>query len=166
MPTSRNWMRIIGIWQMIGGALSAIAFLDAVPRLVTDADTRTSVLVAVIPLCGLSILAGYALFEGRRAGRRPSMVIQSIQLLGIGVGPRAIRLVLGPYILIGLIPQQWIGFSIGWQPQLHLYFHDVSPGYYLNVLALACLWYLAFKWPAPDEATVGLAESSPDAPAV
>ncbi len=150
---------------MVGGLLSAIAFLDSVPRVVPDSDLRITMLVIVVALCGLSVLSGYALFQGRWAGRGPSLVVQGVQLLGFGVGPEAFRVILGPYLLIGLIPNQWMGLSIGWQPQLHVHLRDLSPGYYLNVMALACLWYLAFEWRTPDR-HAGTPELNSDAPAV
>ena len=161
VKVGRNWIRIIGIWQMVSGAIAGITFLDAMPRIVSDLEWRVSILAVVIPICGLSILAGYALYQGRRAGRTPSLIVQVVQLVGIGVGPKAIRLVLGPYVLIGLIPHEWIGVSVGWQSQLHLHLGSQSPGFYLNVLALVCIWYLAFEWPASSEVSPDEASPSP-----
>lgn len=132
----RNWLQLVGTWQVAGGALSSVAFLDAIPRLRITQDLRTTVLASLLPLCALSILAGVALLRGTRAALVPSIVVQVAQIFAVSGGRTAYQLVLGPYLYVGST-STWTGIAAGVAPQFqfHVNANGVSEGFAVNLLA-------------------------------
>src|SRR5258706_42827 len=116
LAKQRFWLKAIAVWQMTGGAIGGVYFLDAIPRLNASADLRTVVLAVAISVCGLSLLSGWALLKQRRAARVPSLIIHAVQAVGFGTGVFTYRLVLGPYLF--LYSLDGIGVEAGFKPQL------------------------------------------------
>ena len=63
-----DWNKIIGSWQLVGGIAGAATFLPLV-RPGVGRDSLGTALVAVVPLCALSVLFGWALIRGHSPSR-------------------------------------------------------------------------------------------------
>ena len=97
---SRDWVRAIGFWQLIGGAITAVTVLDAL-RGVLSADGRAVTGAIALSACGLSVLASYALVKQNRAGLVPSILVWLLQLVAFSHGRIGFQLTLGPYAYLG-----------------------------------------------------------------
>ena len=147
----RNWLKLIGAWQIIGGIYSAITFLDTVPALGITADRRVVLATFLLAICALSILAGRALLAGSQAGLRASLLVQGIQLAGASTGATAFQLTLGPYVYLAMIWGERLGLDFGFAPRFLWFTNatDAPPaGVVINLLALFFGWKLLRHEPA------------------
>jgi hypothetical protein len=142
---ARDWHRLVGGWQLIGGAITAVTFLDRTPRADLSADTKLLVYATVLPLSLLSALAGWALVRGHALtrARRLSVVLWTLQLVGVRVGDFAYRLALGPYCFLNIVPGRGVGVTAQIQPHVLLFYTDM-PGetrswLIVNLLAASAL---------------------------
>jgi len=155
---ARDWHRIVGGWQILGGVAGAITILERMPRAGLSVDTKAVIYLTVPPFCALSALAGWSLIRGQALGRARSVsvVIGILQLVGFRLEEVAYRLALGPYVFLNIIPNHGIGLTAALQPHLVLYTHATgSPKVWLvvNLLAVAALSGL---WRARPMATNSL----------
>jgi hypothetical protein len=162
----RGWLKAIAIWQITGGVIGGATFLDAVPRLQVSADAKWVVLVPAVILSGLSVLAGWALLEGRPAARGPSLVVHAVQMIGVGAPAFTYRVVLGPYLFVYFAPSGF-GVNAGFSPQLLWHTSGsmpFEPHIIVNVLAVTC-FTLLLRWTyltqLVAEQSPSVADSSP-----
>lgn len=147
MPT-RDWGRIVGIWQIVGGIAGAATFLEGVPAMGAGRDTQQTILLGVLPLCGLSALSGWALIRGHApaTARGWATALWDLQLAGFRAGEVAFRLALAPFVFLNIVPGQGVGLTAALHPHLLLYTRTPgTPSSWLTINLLA-LFALALLW--------------------
>lgn len=146
-PGGERWLRRIGVWQMMGGALSVVGFLDGLTRL-PSVGGRSGVIVGVgVGLGTLAIIAGRALYQMRAVAIRPSLLIQAVQLVGFATSTSLVQLTLGPYVYLTLRSDNGVSLQAGFMPQLQFHMdttYDIAPGIAINCLALYCFIRLLY----------------------
>ena len=142
-----NWYRTIALWQIVGAIIGAGVFLDAIRQLtgVASAD-RIRFAVIVLAVCGCSVFCGWLLLRNSKAGRDLSVLLQAVQVLGIGANGVDFQVILGPAVTLGVVPGQWVGLKAALTPQLHWF--GVRPAgapaiIQVNLLALIWAIYLS-----------------------
>jgi hypothetical protein len=143
----RFWLKAIALWQISGGVIGGVVLLDAIPRLQASPDLKWMFAAISIPTCLLSIVSGTALLKERRSARGPSIVVHSLQLLGVGSPAITYRVILGPYFYL-YVTGTTVGVNTGFAPQLHLHWGGAMPfpsHVLVNLLSLTCL-VLLIHW--------------------
>lgn len=140
-PSTQRWLRRIGVWQMSGGAISVVGFLDSFGRLPSFGGWSVVVVGVGLGLSVLAILAGRALYQLRAVGIRPSLLVQAVQLCGLATSTSLVQLTLGPYVFLTLRWEYGVSLQAGFVPQLQFHVdttYDITPGIAINCLALCC----------------------------
>jgi hypothetical protein len=141
-----DWARIVAVWQIAGGLVSAAYFLDVLPRAALPTHTWQTLLLVVLPICVLWAVAGRALYQGRPHGRRLSMAIWALQVPSLAVGPYRYGLTLGPYVYAGVFPAGSVTVAANFTPHVALMQHaPIAPATtgginLLALLAIAVVW--------------------------
>ncbi len=163
----RIWLKAIAVWQMLGGAIGAATFLAVIAPLNAPIGTRLVLLAVLIPICLLSGVAGWGLLKARRWARGPSLLVQGLQLFGVGTTGFMARLCLGPYVYFYVINGTG-GIEAGFSPQANLYWRQppMAPHLVVNLLAAVCIvmllrWEYITEFVPPKQAPE---EPSPEAP--
>ena len=92
-----RWIRTVGVWQIIGGAVAAITWLDLYRLLPEHRFTSDLILLLAILIAVASILLGAGLVKRRPEAVVPSLFVQALQLVGFSTGNLIYQLTLGPY---------------------------------------------------------------------
>ena len=150
--TTGRWLRVIAVWQMIGGAIAAVTFLDAV-RTVPEHQTVAVALVLLGAAAAVgAALAGFGLFRGRPGALVPSLVAQGLQLVGFNLGTTVFQLTLGPYLYATILWGERASLQVGFMPKLLVRFGLEASGtgaVAINLLACWCFWRLL--WAEPQD---------------
>jgi hypothetical protein len=146
----------VGLWQIAGGAIAVLAWLDLLHRL-DNASLGTDVLFALsFSIAFLSIGAGYGLVKARWGAIVPSLVVQVVQIIGFSLGDSGYQLTLGPYLDLTIIWTRGVSIAAGFQPRLTLWWGHASElptGVAVNLLACFCIYTLLwFEPPVPTKA--------------
>lgn len=140
-----KWIRAVGVWQIVGGAVAAITWLDLYRQLPQHALLTDVILLLAIFIALASILLGVALVKRRAGAVVPSLLIQGLQLVGFSTGSLIYQLRLGPYFDVTIL--SWHRFAViaGFRPQLTLRFNVQSAGeagIAIDLVACFCFWML------------------------
>lgn len=107
---------IIGMYEVIGGMVSLLTFLDALRFVPAAGASGTSATLFSATAAIVSVLAGAFLLQGRRSGIHLSLIVQSVQLVAISSGTHLYQIILGPFIYIG-VTASWFGIDAGLMPR-------------------------------------------------
>ncbi len=146
-PSTAKWLRRIGVWQMAGGALSVIAFLDGMRRFPNPGSAALVAAFIGVSLALLAIIAGRALYQLRAVGLGPSMLVQVVQLVGFATPTSLMQLTLGPCVYLTIRWSASVSLQAAFQPTLQFHFdapYPIAPGVAVNLLACFCFLRLLF----------------------
>lgn len=135
-------VRVVGVWQMLGGAIAAMSWLLAVMRLSIGSWRGGLIIVGGIALAVLSFIAGYGLLRRNSTAILLSLCIQALQVVGLGKGNFIYQLAMGPYVDVTIFWWHRLSLLLGFQTRLSLralpvtYAPDVVA---INLFACACL---------------------------
>ena len=161
--SATRWIRIIAVWQMVGGALAAVTFLDAVRAVPAHQPISLALVLLGSVVAGGAALAGWGLYRGRPEALVPSLVAQGLQVLGFNLGTGVYQLTLGPYLYATIVWGQRASSDVGFMPRLLVQFGRGPTGAgaaAINLLACWCFWRLL--WAEPEH--VRAAAPAPVAP--
>ncbi len=139
---------MIGVWQIGGGVISAVTFLDGVSA--QRGSAALALLLAFVGVALGSVLAGYGLYTGRAGAQIPSLIIQGLQLIGFNLGTSVFQLTLGPYVYLTLLWGARFSLDAGFMPTGILRWAIAPPeptGVAINLLACWCFWRLLWIEP-------------------
>lgn len=151
-----RWIRTVGVWQILGGAVAAITWLDLYRRLpehqfASDLFHLLAILIALV-----SILLGAGLVKRRPEAVVPSLIVQALQLVGFSTGDLVYQLTLGPYFDVTILWWYRVQVIAGFQSRWTLGWNVQPPapaGVAINLLACFCFWTLL--WYEPESGMDG-----------
>ena len=164
--TAARWIRTIGVWQMAGGAIAAVSFLDAVRTVPANHPLSVALLLLGSGVAAGAAVAGFGLYRGRPGALIPSLVAQGLQAIGFNIGTGVYQLTLGPYAYAAIVWGQRASINIGFMPRLLVRFGSGPTGagaVAINLLACWCFWRLL--WSEPEQiraAALAVSESHVD----
>ena len=156
-------MQTIGVWQMAGGAISAVTFLEAASAASGRNHVALALVLAALAAALGSVLAGYGLYRGHAGALGPSLVVQGLQLIGFNLGTTVYQLTLGPYFYLTMLWGQKFAFQVGFMPNFMLRWAvppGESTGVAINLLACWCFWKILWTEPHQMRAASQTADAS------
>ncbi|HET7584981.1 MAG TPA: hypothetical protein VFK13_08740 [Gemmatimonadaceae bacterium] len=145
---SARWIRLIGIWQMAGGVITAITFLDAIRALPAGKPLDVVIVLCAVTIAIATAVVGYGLYRGRAAALAPSMIAQVLQVVAFNIGGTVYQLTLGPYLYFTVVFGERVTVGVGFMPRMLFALSAVGPSTAaVNLLALWCFWKLLWTEP-------------------
>jgi len=131
-----NWIRLIALWEMIGGVWGMVLLLQLVPAM-REVNVSSATVGAFFAFTASSFAGGLMLLKGERFGRRLSLMVQGAQILSLRTPVFGWQVILGPFALLGWNGGDQFGLQVGATVKLIFDFSDNVTLIALNLIASA-----------------------------
>lgn len=131
-----KWSRVIALWQIVGGGFAFLSLLQSVPAF-RAADTPVVLEMLLFAFCATTAAAGLGLYKHKPWGRRLSLLVQGMQIVGIRIPLLGWYAVLGPFLTLWWNGSDAWGINAGAKVELWLAFTDQPALISLNLVAAA-----------------------------
>ena len=134
-----RWLRVIGIWEMVGGVWGLLVLLQSVPMLREKGDSPI-IIGLFFGFSAASFAAGMNLIRGEPFGRKLSLIVQGMQILNLRSLAIGWQAILGPFALLWWDGASGVGLQLGATAQL--FFASPDRVTLIALTLIACVFFL------------------------